>query len=418
MAKLVIRGGRPLKGVVRVGGRKNSAVAVLPAALLASKGSSVIENLPDIRDVRVYLDILRHLGAEVEVLDEHSVRINATRALPRPVAYAVAKKMRATYYLVGALLARFGEAEIAMPGGCDIGLRPIDQHIKGLTALEAEVTVEAGVIKARAERLVGTTIYLDVVSVGATINIMLAASLAEGTTVLENAAREPHVVDLANYLNAMGARVVGAGTDVIKIRGAAELRGSPHAIIPDEIEAATYMIATVGTGGEVVVENVIPKHLEPITAKLREMGAEVIENGDWIKVRANGRPKAANIKTLPYPGFPTDAQQPMTALLAVAEGTSLVTETVWESRFRHVDELNRMGTNIRVEGRTAIVEGVEGLTGTSVAASDLRAGAALVVAGLIADGVTEIEGIEHIDRGYERIVEKLRGLGAELDREE
>jgi len=418
LAKLVIRGGRPLKGVVRVGGRKNSAVAVLPAALLASKGSSVIENLPDIRDVRVYLDILRHLGAEVEVLDEHSVRINATRALPRPVAYAVAKKMRATYYLVGALLARFGEAEIAMPGGCDIGLRPIDQHIKGLTALEAEVTVEAGVIKARAERLVGTTIYLDVVSVGATINIMLAASLAEGTTVLENAAREPHVVDLANYLNAMGARVVGAGTDVIKIRGAAELRGSPHAIIPDEIEAATYMIATVGTGGEVVVENVIPKHLEPITAKLREMGAEVIENGDWIKVRANGRPKAANIKTLPYPGFPTDAQQPMTALLAVAEGTSLVTETVWESRFRHVDELNRMGTNIRVEGRTAIVEGVEGLTGTSVAASDLRAGAALVVAGLIADGVTEIEGIEHIDRGYERIVEKLRGLGAELDREE
>lgn len=415
VSRLLIRGGRPLRGRVRVAGRKNAAVAVIPAALLGH-GPSVLENLPAIGDVRTYAELLQSLGAEVRMDAPGRWRLAAnglTRARP---PYALAKRMRASYYLLGALLARYGEAEVPLPGGCDIGFRPIDQHLKGLRALGATVTIEHGVVRVSASRLRGAEIYLDTVSVGATINLMLAASLAEGTTVIENAARESHVVDVANYLNAMGARVAGAGTDVIKIHGVPRLTGAEHAIIPDEIEAATYMIAAAATGGEVLVENVIPKHLEPVSAKLREAGMVVEENGDSVLVRGTGRPRAVNVKTLPYPGFPTDAQQPMTALLSVASGTSMVTETIWDGRFKHVDELKRMGTNIRVEGRTAVIEGVERLSGAPVQATDLRAGAALVIAALTAEGVSEIAGCHHIDRGYERIEEKLRALGADINR--
>lgn len=420
MAKLGIMGGEPLRGTVRAGGRKNSAVAVLPASLLC-RGPSVIENLPRIDDVTVYSGLLAGLGARLEdsssADDGLAVAVDPSGLRSVTADYDLAKRLRASYYLLGVLLARFGEAEVPFPGGCDIGQRPIDQHIKGLTALGAEIRIEHGIIQARARRLVGAPIYLDVTSVGATIQIMLAASLAEGTTVIENAAKEPHVVDVANFLNAAGGRVHGAGTDTIKIHGVPELRGVTHAIIPDEIEAATYMIAAAATRGDVTVANVIPKHLDPVTAKLHEAGITVEENGDYVRVRATGRPRAVSVKTLPYPGFPTDAQQPMTVLLAVADGTSIVTESIWEGRFKHVDELKRMGTRIRVEGRTAIIEGVERLSGAPVRATDLRAGAALLIAGLVAEGRTEISGIEHIDRGYERAVEKLRALGAACVRE-
>jgi len=414
LAELVVYGGRSLRGRVRASGRKNSAVAVLPAALLSSTPTT-FENLPEIDDVKVYAEIMAHLGARVERLPGGHVSVSAAGARLRQPPQELAKKLRASYYLLGVMLARFGRAEVGLPGGCDIGLRPIDQHVKGLEALGARVVIEHGVIKAAAESLKAAVIYLDVVSVGATINIMLAATAAEGVTIIENAAKEPHVVDLANFLNAMGGRVVGAGTDVIKVHGGRELRGVEHSIIPDEIEAATYMMAGAGTRGDIIVENVIPKHLDPITAKLREMGAFVEENGDYIRVGARSRLKAANVKTLPYPGFPTDAQQQITPLLSVAEGTSIVTETVFENRFRHVDELKRMGTNIKVEGRTAIIEGVEALSGASVRASDLRAGAALVIAGLMARGKTVIQDIEHVGRGYEHLEEKLKGLGARVE---
>ncbi len=421
MARLIIRGGKPLRGKVRVGGRKNSAVAVLPATLLAD-GPSTVENLPAIEDVRVYAEILTHLGCRVAGVPAPSGN-GALVVDPRDFAfaeipYALTKRLRASYYLLGVMLARCGHAEVPLPGGCDIGLRPIDQHLKGFRALGAEVTIEHGVVRASAPRLTGATVYLDVVSVGATINIMLAATLAEGTTIIENAAKEPHVVDLANYLNAAGARVQGAGTDVIRIRGVERLQGCTHAIIPDEIEAATYMIAGAATRGEVSVENVIPKHLDPVVAKLQEAGAEVEERGDVLSIRMDRRPRAVNVKTLPYPGFPTDVQQPITVLLSLAEGTSIVTESIWESRFKHVDELKRMGTNIRVEGRTAIIEGVDRLTGAPVRATDLRAGAALVIAALAAEGQTEISGIELVDRGYERATEKLIALGADVVRED
>ncbi|MDQ7794587.1 MAG: UDP-N-acetylglucosamine 1-carboxyvinyltransferase [bacterium] len=421
MAKLIIRGGRPLRGRVRVGGRKNSAVAVLPATLLAD-GVSTLENLPSIDDVRVYADILGGLGCDVQIATAASgngtITVNPAGFSPLAVPHDVTKRLRASYYLLGVLLARCGRAEVPLPGGCDIGLRPIDQHLKGFRALGADVVIEHGMVRATAPALAGASIYLDVVSVGATINIMLAATLAEGTTVIENAAKEPHVVDLANYLNAAGARVQGAGTDVIRIRGVERLNGCTHSIIPDEIEAATYMIAAAATRGDVLVENVIPKHLDPVVAKLHEAGADIEEEGDVLRLKMNGRPRAVNVKTLPYPGFPTDAQQPMTVLLSLAEGTSIVTESIWESRFKHVDELKRMGTSIRVEGRTAIIEGVERLTGAPVRATDLRAGAALVVAALAAEGETEITGIELVDRGYERVLEKLNGLGADVAREE
>ncbi len=420
MSKLIVTGGQRLAGRVRAGGRKNSALAILPATLL-SDGPSVIENLPDIQDVQVYFDILRSLGVRVETRPANGGEaprgvIDPSGLVWRVPSDELAKRLRASYYLLGVLLARYGRAEVPFPGGCDIGSRPIDQHIKGFTALGAKVTVEHGVIKAEARRLVGAPVYLDVVSVGATINIMLAATRAEGTTVIENAAKEPHVVDLANYLNAAGAQVKGAGTDIIKITGVTGLKGVTHSLIPDEIEAATYMIAAAATCGDVIVENVIPKHLEAVSAKLEETGTTVEENGDALRVVGNGRPRPVTVKTLPYPGFPTDAQQQMTAFLSVASGTSIISETIFEGRFKHVDELKRMGTNITVEGRTAIVQGVEKLTGAAVRATDLRAGAALVIAGLMARGETEISEIEHIDRGYERAVEKLKSIGASLER--
>ncbi|HEY3314707.1 MAG TPA: UDP-N-acetylglucosamine 1-carboxyvinyltransferase [Bacillota bacterium] len=417
MAKVVITGGRRLHGRVRVGGRKNSVVAVIPATLLA-EGASHIENLPAIGDVSVYADILKSMGLSVRQ-DRDSMSIDPTGLVagitpPRELA----QRLRASYYLLGVLLARFGEAEVALPGGCDIGLRPIDQHIKGFRALGAEATIEHGVVRVSAPHgLTGAQVYLDVVSVGATINIMLAATLADGTTTIENAAKEPHIVDLADYLNSCGAKIQGAGTDVIRIRGVKSLSGCVHAVIPDEIEAATFMIAAAATRGDVLIDNVIPKHLDPITAKLVEAGAEVTQNGDSIRVTmSRPRPRAVNVKTLPYPGFPTDAQQPMSVLLSVAEGTSFVTESIWEGRFKHVDELKRMGTNIRVEGRMAIIEGVPKLMGAPVRATDLRAGAALIIAGLMAEGQTEISGIEHVDRGYERLSDKFRALGAKIAR--
>lgn len=422
MSRLMVQGRCRLQGTVQISGRKNSAVAVVPAAVLTG-GTSLLENIPEISDVNVFADMLRGIGASVRRFRNSpggELEICTASVSPQGVPYELAKQLRASYYLVGALLGRFGEAEVPLPGGCDIGPRPIDQHLKGFEALGAEVRLEHGAVHARARRLTGATIYLDVVSVGATINIMLCAVCAEGTTTIENAAKEPHVVDLANYLNACGARVQGAGTDVIRVRGVrpTELHGANHAIIPDEIEAATFMIAACATHGDVTVENIIPRHLAPVAAKLEEIGAVVQTNGDAMRIFTNGaRPRAVQITTLPYPGFPTDAQQPMTALLAIAEGTSIVTETIWEGRFKHVHELNRMGSRIRVDGRTAMIEGVSALSGAPVQATDLRAAAALVVAGLVADGRTEIAGIDHLDRGYDRPVEKLRALGACVCRE-
>ena len=387
----------------------------MPATLLCQEPCT-LENIPDIEDVHVYRSILKAMGVPVSHTSEGRYTIDGGAYVPDgPPPHDLVKKMRASYYLLGALLGRYGHAEVALPGGCDIGQRPIDQHLKGFRALGAECQMEGGTVRVDAPSgLTGANIYLDVVSVGATINIMLAAALAKGTTVIENAAKEPHIVDLANFINAAGGRVQGAGTDVIRVIGAEALYGCNHAIIFDEIQAATYMIATVATRGDVVVENVIPKHLDPISAKLQETGAQVLENGDSVRVIMDQRAKAANIKTLPYPGFPTDAQQPMSALLSVAQGTSYVSETIWEGRFKHFEELRRMGTDVRIEGRTAIIEGVEDLTGASVRATDLRAGAALIVAGLLAHGDTDITGIEHIDRGYEHTTENLRSLGARL----
>ncbi|MHB9143984.1 MAG: UDP-N-acetylglucosamine 1-carboxyvinyltransferase [Symbiobacteriia bacterium] len=415
MAKLVITGGKPLEGRVRISGRKNSALAIIPATLLA-EGESALENVPYIRDVDVYSAILQTLGATVHRNGSGNLRVDASALNASAVPFDLAKQLRASYYLLGVLLARFGRAEVAMPGGDDLGPRPIDQHLKGFRALGAQVNIERGVIRVETDGLIGGAVYFDVVSVGATVNTMLAATLAEGTTIIENAAKEPHIVDLANYLNACGAKVRGAGTDVIRIRGVKRLTPATHAIIPDDIEAATFMVAAAATRGDVVLENVIPKHLEPITAKLLEAGAEVSENGDSIRVIAYDRPLAVNVKTMPYPGFQTDAMPPFTVMLAMADGTSVVTEGIWENRFRHAGELKKMGANVRVEGRTAVIEGVDRLSGAPVVAQDIRAGAALIVAGLVADGETEVHGIEHVDRGYERTEDKLRGLGARIER--
>jgi len=416
LSKLVITGGKSLEGRVRISGRKNSALAIIPATLLA-EGESALENLPYIRDVDVYSAILQSLGAKVRRNGGGSLRVDsADLSGVSAVPFDLVKQLRASYYLLGVLLARNGRAEVAMPGGDDLGPRPIDQHLKGFRALGARVSIERGVIKVEADRLMGGSVYFDVVSVGATVNVMLAATLAEGTTIIENAAKEPHIVDLANYLNACGAKVRGAGTDVIRIRGVKRLSPATHAIIPDDIEAATFMVAAAATRGDVVLENVIPKHLEPITAKLLEAGVEVSENGDSIRVTAYDRPLAVNLKTMPYPGFQTDAMPPFTVMLATAEGTSVVTEGIWENRFRHAGEIKKMGAGIRVEGRTAVIEGVDRLSGAPVEAQDIRAGAALIVAGLVAEGETEVHGIEHVDRGYERTEEKLRGLGARIER--
>ena len=416
MTKYQIQGGKPLHGTVHISGAKNAAVAIIPAALLVD-GVCRIENIPQISDVTLILQILQELGADVRTVNRTTVDVDCSRVRNRQVPYELARKIRASYYLVGALLGRFGWAEVPLPGGCDLGGRPIDQHIKGFVAMGAEVDVRNGLIYARVPdggRLAGGQIYLDMVSVGATMNIMLAGVLASGMTVIENAAKEPHIVDLANFLNSMGANIMGAGTDVIKIRGVEKLQGGTYSIIPDQIEAGTYMAAVSAAGGELLIKNVIPKHLECITAKLEEMGVEVEEHDDSVRVRRTGRLSRANIKTLPYPGFPTDMQPQITVVLCLAEGTSVVTEGVWDNRYRYVDEFRRMGARIQVDGKVAVIEGVEALTGAPVHACDLRAGAAMVIAGLAAQGITEIDGIHHIERGYETLVEKLASVGADI----
>ncbi|KAB3530211.1 UDP-N-acetylglucosamine 1-carboxyvinyltransferase [Alkaliphilus pronyensis] len=414
--KLVIEGGSKLQGSVSISGFKNSAIAIIPAALLAGD-NCIIDNLPNISDVKVLAGILKSLGATVIDKGNNTLEIDSRNITSCSYAdYEVAKDIRASYYLLGAGLGRFKRAVGVYPGGCSIGSRPIDQHIKGFEAMGAKVSIEHGLVTVEAEKLVGAEIYLDVVSVGATINIMLAATMAEGNTIIENAAKEPHIVDVANFLNCMGADIKGAGTDVIKIKGVKELKGCNHTVIPDQIEAGTYMIAAAATKGDVIINNVIPKHLEAITAKLKEMGVDVIENGESLRVVASNTLKSVSVKTLVYPGFPTDLQQPMTSLLTKAKGNSIVTETIYDGRFKYVDELKRMGANIKVEGRAAVIYGVNRLSGAKVSACDLRAGAALVVAGLVADGVTEIENVHYIDRGYDKLHEKLQGLGAKIKR--
>ncbi|MDD5939055.1 MAG: UDP-N-acetylglucosamine 1-carboxyvinyltransferase [Clostridiales bacterium] len=415
MTKYVIQGGKPLYGAVDISGAKNAAVAILPAAILVN-GTCRIENIPQISDVTLILRILQELGADVKTVNRTTVDIDCSHIRNARVPDTLARKIRASYYLIGALLGRFGLAEVPPPGGCDFGGRPIDQHIKGFAAMGAEVDVKGGIVRAVAKsgRLTGTTIYMDMVSVGATMNIMLAAVLAEGTTVIENAAKEPHIVDLANFLNSMGASIMGAGTDVIKIRGVSHLSGGSYSIIPDQIEAGTYMAAVTATGGEILVKNVIPKHLECITAKLIEMGAEVEELDDAVRIRRTGPLQRTNIKTMPYPGFPTDMQPQVAACLCLAQGTSVLTEGVWDNRYRYVDEFRRMGAQIQVDGKIAVIEGVRQLTGAAVEACDLRAGAAMVIAGLAAQGTTEIGQIQHIERGYEDIVRKLSGIGADI----
>ncbi len=416
MTKYIINGGKPLNGEIVVSGAKNAAVAIIPAALMV-KGVCRIENIPQISDVSMLLNILKQMGAEVRTVNKHTMDIDCTGVTMAEATFDMMRRIRASYYLIGALLGRFGKANIAMPGGCNFGgVRPIDQHIKGFTAMGASIDVKNGIVYAntRNKGLSAASIYLDIVSVGATINIMLAATLAEGKTVIENAAREPHIVDLANFLNSMGADVRGAGTNVIKITGVKKLTGGFYSIIPDQIEAGTYMTAVAGTGGEVIVRNVIPKHMECISGKLREMGVEVVDLEDAVIVRRHAPLRKTTVKTLPYPGFPTDMQPQISTILCCAEGTSVITEGVWDNRYKYVDELAKMGCMIQVSGRTAIIEGVERMTGAPVKASDLRAGAALVIAGLCATGSTEIEGVSYIERGYEDIVHKLRALGADI----
>ena len=417
MEKYLIQGGPPLHGEVAISGAKNAAVAIIPAALMVD-GVCRLENLPQISDVEMLLTILRELGAGIRHIDKSTVEIDCTDVHFQDAPFELMRKIRASYYLIGAMLGRFGTAKTTMPGGCNFGVRPIDQHIKGMTALGASVLVENGFIYANAGEngLVGAKIYLDKVSVGATMNIMLAACMAKGKTVIENAAREPHIVDLANFLSSMGADIRGAGTDSIRINGVTRLHGGTYTIIPDQIEAGTFMCAAAATGGEVLVKNVIPRHLECISAKLRECGATVEEYGDAVLVRRTGRLRSTNIKTQPYPGFPTDMQPMMGVLLCLAEGTSVISEGIYDNRFKYMDELRRMGAEVQVDGRTAIIEGVGGFHGTNVRACDLRAGAAVVVAGLCAEGKTLVEDIHYIERGYEDFVGKLSGLGADIRR--
>ncbi len=416
LERFVINGPCCLNGEVNISGAKNAAVAVLPAALIVN-GVSRIENVPDIKDVRVLLDILGKLGAKITKEDDNTVICDTREVNCWKAPYELVKSMRASYYLLGALIARFGKAEVSLPGGCDFGFRPIDQHIKGFEAMGASVEIEHGIVKIDASELRGAQIYLDVVSVGATINLMLAAVTAKGQTVIENSAKEPHVVDVANFLNAMGANIRGAGTDVIKIKGVDHLNGGgTHSIIPDMIEAGTFMIAAAATKGDVSVKNIIPKHMESLTAKLIEMGVTVIEDEDFIRIIGKNKVKNVNIMTLPYPGFPTDLQPQITVLLNMAEGVSTITEGVWDSRFQYADELKRMGAKIKVEGRIAVIDGANVLSGAPVKATDLRAGAAMVMAGLVAKGYTEVSNIKYIDRGYENFVHKLSMLGADISR--
>lgn len=415
MEKYLVHGGASLKGEVTISGAKNAVAAILPAVILAD-GQFTIENVPSISDITVITKILQSMGAKIRMVNRTTLSIDTTHITESEVPYDLTKRIRSSYYFLGASLGRYSSGVVSMPGGCDFGVRPIDQHIKGFEALGAEVTIDHGMIRARAQsgRLVGSHVYFDVVSVGATINVMLAAVRARGLTVLENVAKEPHVVDLANFLNAMGADVRGAGTDVIKIYGVDKLHAVDYAAIPDQIEAGTYMVAAAATGGDVLIKNVIPKHLESITAKLILAGANVEEYDDSVRVSRTGDLLRVNVKTLPHPGFPTDMQPQMTALLTVAKGTSIVTEGVFDNRFKYVEQLSRMGASIQVDGKVAVVEGVNGLTAAPVQANDLRAGAALVIAALMAKGVTEIEEIQYVERGYDNLVEKLRAMGADI----
>ncbi len=413
MEQYVIRGGNPLVGEVEIGGAKNAALAILATAVMTDE-TVIIENLPDVRDTNVLIKAMESIGVVVEHLDRHTVKINASMITDHTIDDSYIKKIRASYYMLGALLGKYRDAEVALPGGCNIGSRPIDQHIKGFRALGAEVILEHGMIKTRAQRLTGSHIYMDVVSVGATINVMLAATMAEGKTIIENAAKEPHVVDVANFLNSMGANIKGAGTDVIRIKGVPKLHGTDYTIVPDQIEAGTFMLAAAATKGDITVKNVIPKHLESITAKLLEIGCEVMEQGDQVRVVCSRPLRHTHIKTLPYPGFPTDMQPQITVVLGLSEGTSIVTESIFENRFKYVDELVRMGANIKVEGNTAIIDGVSKYTGAGIAAPDLRAGAALVLAALAAEGESIVDNIRYIQRGYEDFELKLKGLGADV----
>jgi UDP-N-acetylglucosamine 1-carboxyvinyltransferase len=419
LIKYWIEGGEPLNGSVAISGAKNAAVAILPATLLVN-GECRIENVPDISDVRLLLEILSEMGARIRRLGRNTLQIDCSRARSVTAPIELVRRIRASYYLIGVQLGRFGHARVAMPGGCNFGVRPIDQHIKGFEAMGATVEQAGGYVCADAPEggLQGGHVYLDIVSVGATMNILLAAVLSGGMTIIENCAKEPHIVDLANFLNAMGAKISGAGTDIIKVRGVKNLRGGSYTIIPDQIEAGTYMTAAAAVGGNVLIENVIPKHLDCITAKLREMGARVTEYDDSIRVESKGKLRRANVKTMPYPGFPTDMQPQIAVCMATAEGTSLVTEGIYDNRFRYTGELNRMGASIQVEGKTAVIDGVRQLHGCEVRACDLRAGAAMVIAGLRAEGSTVIEDADYIERGYEDIIGKLTGLGARIRRTE
>lgn len=411
MEQYVVKGGVPLRGEVSIGGAKNAALGILAAAIMTDE-TVTIENVPNVRDTRVLLQAIEGIGAKVKYIYNNTVQINGGSISDLNVEYEYIRKIRASYYLLGALLGKYKESNVALPGGCNIGSRPIDQHLKGFKALGAKVNIDHGVVSAKAENLVGGHIYFDVVTVGATINLMMASCMAEGETILENAAKEPHIVDVANFLNAMGANIKGAGTDVIRINGVNRLHGCTYSIIPDQIEAGTFMMAAAATRGDIVIKDVIPKHLESITAKLLEMGCKLVEGDDWIRVIAEGEVGSTNVKTLPYPGFPTDMQPQIAVALALAKGSSMVTESIFENRFKYVDELNRMGAKIKVEGNTAYIEGVEKFTSAQLSAPDLRAGAALVIAALAADGISQIDDIEYIQRGYEDFEGKLSALGA------
>ena len=416
MDKLVIYGPTRLKGEVTISGAKNAAVAILPATLLVN-GISIIENIPNISDVKLSCTILEKLGAKVNWIANNKVEIDTRNIASSNAPLDITSKFRASYYLVGSLLGRCGSAEVGLPGGCNLGARPIDQHIKGFESLGAKVEVSQGKITAKAKKLVGTSIYMDIVSVGATINVMLASVLAEGTTTIDNAAKEPHIVDVANFLNTMGADIRGAGTDVIKINGVKELKGNyTYSVVPDQIEAGTFMLAAIASRGDIVIKNCIPEHLDCITAKIFEIGGNVEDLGDSIHVWTNKRPGRAIVKTLPYPGFPTDMQPQIGVALSIADGTSIINESIWESRFQYTAELNKMGAHITAQGKSAVFEGVKNLTGAPVYATDLRAGAALIIAGIIANGETHLYNLDHIDRGYENIEDKFRSLGAKIQR--
>ena len=415
MEQFVVKGGNPIVGEVEIGGAKNAALAILAASIMTDE-TVTIDNLPDVRDINIMLDALSDIGAVVERVDRHTARINGSTIGQLNVDYEYIKKIRASYYLLGALLGKYKKAEVALPGGCVIGSRPIDLHVKGFRALGADVDISYGLISAKAEHLVGSHIYMDKVSVGATINVLMAAALAEGKTVIENAAKEPHVVDVANFLNSMGANIRGAGTDVIKIRGVQRLHSTEYSVIPDQIEAGTFMFAAAATRGDVTVLNVIPKHLEATIAKLVEIGCEVEEFDDAVRVVSKGDLTSTHVKTLPYPGFPTDMQPQIGVTLALCKGTSIITESIFENRFKYLDELARMGANVKVEGNSATIEGVAEFSGARVSAPDLRAGAALCIAGLAADGITIVDDIVYIQRGYERFEEKLRSIGGIIER--